>query len=286
VRVFPNFAAISRYTLLAANDQLSQLGVRRLHRRGAGAEFHQLREYRHGDELRRIDWKATSRLRKPIAREYQDERDQRLVFLLDCGRRMRHAEAATGPGPAPNSHLDEALNALLLLAYVAIRQGDAVGLMTYGGPRLWFAPRKGPDTVNRLLEAVYDLQPGLAAADPLEAARALMQAQRRRALVLILTNGRDEDQAELHTAVRLLLRRHLVVVADLREASLDRALAAPVADRDAALRLNAVLAYLEDRRRHHERLAHLGTHVLDLVAAQLPAALVNRYFVIKRAGVL
>lgn len=279
VRVFPNFAEISRYTLLAANDQLSRLGVRRLQRRGSGAEFHQLREYRSGDELRQIDWKATSRLRKPISREYQDERDQRLLFLLDCGRRMRHEDA-------DRSHLDEALNALLLLAYVAVRQGDAVGLMTYGGQQRWFAPRKGPDTVNRLLEAVYDLQPSLSAADPLAAARELMQAQRRRALILILTNGRDEDQAELHTAVRLLLRRHLVVVADLRETSLDRALAAPVAEREGALRLLAVLAYLEERRRHHERLQHLGTHVLDLVPAQLPAALVNQYFAIKRAGAL
>ena len=90
LRVFPNFAEISRYTLLAANDQLAQLGVRRLRRLGTGAEFHQLREYREGDALRQIDWKATSRMRKLIAREYQDERDQRLVFLLDCGRRMRH----------------------------------------------------------------------------------------------------------------------------------------------------------------------------------------------------
>lgn len=285
VRVFPNFAEISRYTLLAANDHLSQIGVRRQQRRGAGAEFHQLREYRPGDELRQIDWKATSRLRRPISREYQDERDQRLVFLLDCGRRMRHQD--TEPGQqGPVGHLDQTLNALLLLAYVAVRQGDAVGLMTYGGPRRWFAPRKGPDTVNRLLEAVYDLQPSQAAADPLEAAREVMVTQRRRALVLILTNGRDEDQAELHTAVRLLLRRHLVVVADLREASLDRTLTVPVEGRDGALRLLAVLAYLEGRRLHHERLQHLGTHVLDLIPAKLPAALVNQYFAIKRAGAL
>jgi uncharacterized protein (DUF58 family) len=288
VRVFPNFAEISHYTLLASHDQLSQLGVRRLQRRGTGAEFHQLREYRAGDELRQIDWKATSRLRKPIAREYQDERDQRLLVLLDCGRRMRHEDAGreAGTREVPVSHLDEALNALVLLAYVAVRQGDAVGLLTYGGERRWFAPRKGLDTVNRLLAAVYDLQPGLAAADPLAAARDLMGSERRRALVLVVTNGRAEDQPELHAAVRLLLRRHLVVVADLREASLDRALAVPVQERDGALRLHAVLAYLEERRRHHERLAHLGTHVLDLLPAQLPAALLNQYFAIKRAGAL
>ncbi|EXJ17204.1 Cell division protein DivIC (FtsB), stabilizes FtsL against RasP cleavage [Imhoffiella purpurea] len=279
LRVFPNFSEISRYTLLAANDQLAQLGVRRLQRRGLGAEFHQLREYRQGDELRQIDWKATSRMRKLISREYQDERDQRLVFLLDCGRRMRHEDAGRG-------HLDEALNALLLLAYVAVRQGDAVGLMTYGGERRWFAPRKEPSTVKRLLESIYDLQPGLEAADPLQAARELLTAVPRRALVVVITNSRDEEQDGLEQAAALLRRRHLVVIADLRESALDRALERPVRDLRDALRFHAVHDWLAERRRHRERLQHIGVHALDLLPSQLAIALVNRYFAIKRSGSL
>ena len=280
VRVYPNFAEISRYTLLAASDQLAQMGVRRLQRRGIGAEFHQLREYRRGDTLRQIDWKATSRTRKLIAREYQDERDQRLLFLLDSGRRMRHVDAQ-GRG-----HLDEALNALLLLAYVAVRQGDAVGLMTYGGPRRWFAPRKEPDTVNRLLAAVYDLEPQLEAADPLAAARELIQRQPRRALVVFVTNSRDEDHPELLRAVQVLRRRHLVLVADLRESILDQTLATPISDHRDALRFHGTHAYLADRRQQHERLQHMGARVLDLLPRQLPIALVNAYFAAKRAAVL
>ena len=279
LRVFPNFAEISHYTLLAASDQLAQLGVRRLQRRGIGAEFHQLREHRAGDSLRQIDWKATTRVRKLISREYQDERDQRLVFLLDCGRRMRHVDAGRG-------HLDEALNALLLLAYVAVRQGDAVGLMTYGGPRRWLAPRKEARTVTRLLEAVYDVQPSLDAADPLGAAKELLQALPRRALVVIITNSRDEDQAGLEQAAALLRRRHLVVIADLRESALDESLEAPIQDLQTALRFHAVNDWLAARHRHQERLRHLGVHALDLLPAQLPVALVNRYFAIKRAGAL
>jgi uncharacterized protein (DUF58 family) len=253
--------------------------VRLRRRRGLGAEFHQLREYRRGDSPRQIDWKATSRVRKLISREYQDERGQRLLFLLDCGRRMRHADQDRG-------HLDEALNALLLLAYVAVRQGDAVGLMTYGGPKRWLAPRKDPDTVNRLLNAIYDLQPTLEAADPLAAARELIQTHTRRSMVLLLTNSRDEDQPELAAAIGLLRRRHLVVIADLRESALDRALTAPITNRSSALRFHAVQGYLEARRRHHERLQHLGAFVLDLLPRQLPIALVNQYLAVKRAGIL
>jgi uncharacterized protein (DUF58 family) len=220
---------------------------------------------------------------KLISREYQDERDQRLVFLLDCGRRMRHRER---PEDGGRGHLDEALNALLLLAYVAVRQGDSVGLMTYGGPRRWHAPRKDPDTVARLLQGLYDLEPSLRAADPLGAARELLAAVPRRSLVVILTNSRDEDQRGLSEGVRLLARRHLVLVADLRERALDRALEQPVEDLDGALRLHAVHAWLAARRAHQERLRHLGVHTLDLLPEELPAALLNRYFDIKRAGVL
>lgn len=280
VRVYPNFAEIQHYTLLAASDHLAGLGVRRQRRRGAGAEFHQLREYRRGDSLRQIDWKATSRMRRPIAREYQDERDQRLVFMLDCGRRMRHRDRAG------RCHLDEALNALLLLAYVAVRQGDAVGLLAYGGAERWLPPRRAPDTVQRLLRDIFDVQPSLAVADHLAAAQTLLLRQPRRALVVFLTNSRDEDQTELLRAVRVLRRRHLCLVANMREASLDGVLSTPVTSAAEALRFHAVQAYLDERARQHERLLHLGGRVLDLRPDQLPAALLNAYGSIKRSALL
>lgn len=277
LRVYPNFAEIGHYALLATHDRLAQLGVRVHRRRGTGTELHQLREHRRGDSLRQIDWKATARLRKLISREYQDERDQRVVLLLDCGRRMRHADQEGG-------HLDEAINALLLLAYVAVRQGDAVGLLTYGGARRQLAPRKGMDTVNRLLEVLYDLQPTLEASDPLAASQQLLRTHGRRSLVVLVTNSRDEDCDELESAVRALRHRHLVVIADLRESAVDRVLAEPVNSREAALRFHAVQGFLEARRHHHERLHHLGAHVIDLRPAQLPIALVNRYLDLKRSG--
>ncbi len=280
IRVYPSFAEIRHHRLLATSDHLAGLGVRRQRRRGAGAEFHQLREYRRGDTLRQIDWKATSRVRKLIAREYQDERDQRLVFLLDCGRRMRHRDRAG------HAHLDEALNAMLLLAYVAMHQGDAVGLLAYGGEARWMPPRRAPDTARRLLQMVFDLQPSLAVADPLAAAQMLLQRQPRRALVVLLTNSRDEDHPELLRAVQVLRRQHLVLVADLRETVLDTALAAPLGSAAEALRFHALHGYLEDRRQHHERLAHLGVRVLDLRPEQLPPALLNAYSSIKRAALL
>src|SRR5690606_30834185 len=118
-RVYPDFTRLHGAPLMAVDNWLSRLGIRQQPRRGLGLEFHQLREYRDGDVLRQIDWKATARKRVPIAREYQDERDQQILLMLDCGRRMRSQDGEL-------THFDHALNASLLLAYVALRQGDAL----------------------------------------------------------------------------------------------------------------------------------------------------------------
>jgi len=277
VRVFPNFREIARYALLATENRLSRMGVKRRLRRGEGSDFHQLREFRPGDTLRQVEWKATSRLRKPISKEYQDERDQQILFLLDCGRRMRHADD-------DRIHLDEALNAMLLLCHVAQRQGDATGFLAFGGPHRWMPPLKGAAAVRELLDRTFDLEATAEAADYLAAARELMTLQRRRALVVVLTNARDEDQEDLRDAVRLLRRQHLVVVANLREQVLDDALTHPITGLDSALRFQGIAEYLESRRRSHETLQHLGAMTLDLLASQLPVALVNRYLDIKAAG--
>ncbi len=279
VKVFPNFRDISHYVLLATDNRLSQIGIRQCQRRGEGNDFHQLREYRAGDSLRQIDWKASSRYQKLISKEYQDERDQQVIFLLDCGHRMRHAEDG-------RMHLDQALNAMLLLAFVAARQGDAVGFMAFGGTRRWYPPRKGGGLVKELLHQIYDIESRPEAADYLTAARELMPLQGRRALLVMLTNTRDEDQSDLRQAVKLLTRRHLVVIADLREALLDEALGQPVGDFDGALRFQAVNDYLESRSRSHESLRHHGVLTLDILASQLPVALVNQYLSIKAGGAL
>ncbi|MCB0082482.1 MAG: DUF58 domain-containing protein, partial [Caldilineaceae bacterium] len=240
---------------------------------------HQLREYRQGDNLRQIDWKATSRLRKPISREYQVERDQQLIFLLDCGRRMRAEDNDI-------NHFDQTLNAMLLLSHAALRQGDAVGFITFGGQQRYFAPQKGHQAVNKILNKVYDLEATGHTADYAAVARELLIRQRKRSLVVVLTNIRDEDQDELSTMLALLRTRHLVLLANLREEILDRISNKPVQSFQQALRYAATEEYQTHRKQAHALITRLGALTLDVTAGQLPITLVNRYLDIKRSGML
>jgi uncharacterized protein (DUF58 family) len=278
LRSYPDFAKVADYALFAIENRLSNIGVLRRRRRGTGLEFHQLREYREGDAMRQIDWKATSRRGRLISREYEDERDQQIVFLIDCGRRMMARDATL-------SHFDEVLNAVLLLAYVALRQGDAAGLMTFADSQPRFVPpRKSRSTLNSFLNTLYDAQPTLRPPDYHAAAVELSRRLRRRSLVVVLSNLRDEDEETLFPALALLERKHLVLFANLREASLDRIRAEPVKDLEGALRYAAGAMYERDRAATTQRVQASGAMLMEALPETLAVSLVNRYLDLKRSG--
>src|SRR5690606_26842305 len=170
VKVYPDFMAIAAYTILATDNHTSQMGIKKKPRRGTGLEFQQLREYRRGDSLRQLDWKATARRQQLISREYQDERDQQIVLLIDSGRRMRTRDDEL-------SHFDHALNAVLLVSYIALRQGDSVSVMSFGENHRWLPPQKGAGQIKNLLNGMYDLQAENCAPDYTKAAEKLAVLQ-------------------------------------------------------------------------------------------------------------
>jgi len=277
IRVYPNFRALARYTLLATDNRLSQIGVLQVRRRGEGMEFHQLREYRQGDSQRAVDWKATSRTARLISREYEEEKDQRVLLVVDCGRRMAAKDGEL-------SHFDHTLNAALLLAHVSLRQGDAVGMLTMGGVHRYCEPRKSIAAVHAIMNQMYDVEPTVAVPDYHRAATEVMTRVRRRALVILLTNLRDEDDDGLLPALSQLRSRHLVVLASLREAILSRALSARVDSFDRAVTHAAAADYLALRERVFRRIGASGVMTLDVEPEKLPITLVNRYLELKRSG--
>ncbi len=135
-----------------------------------------------------------------------------------------------------------------------------------------------------LIDTVYDLQPGLQPADYAQAAALLLTRQRKRALVVLLTNLRDEDSEELQAALHGLSRRHLFLLASLRERILGEIVRQPVQDFRQARLYAATCHYLAARRRCQENFRRLGGLLLEVEPQELPAALVNRYLEIKRGG--
>jgi uncharacterized protein (DUF58 family) len=187
------------------------------------------------------------------------------------------------------SHFDQVLNAVMLLAYVALKHGDAVGALTFGTPpgqERAFLSRKGTHALNALIGQLYGVQPSPTHSDYVAAAQNLLRRQHKRALIVVITNFRDEDNTELGHALRLLRSRHLVLIASLRERIVGEMIAQPLVSGDAAIEVASAHLYEQSRRDAFNRLAANDALMVDAEPDRLGIELVNRYHALKRAGLI
>ena len=263
--VEPALAGLQRALRLAASERWQDLGVRLLRRRGGEREFESLRDYVPGDDVRRVDWKAFARRGRPMVRQYEVERGQELLLLVDAGRRMR-ATVAEGRRRGWTK-LDWALDAALELAAVALSKGDRVGIAAFErGLSPYVAPAKGARQLARLTRAVFPLQASEHDSDLARALRELAARHRRRASVVVISDVADPYSAELQRrALASVSRRHRLVFAALDDPDL-RAAALPSAAVPAGVRA-AALDLVHDRRRALRTLATSGARVLDALPA-------------------
>lgn len=307
LRVLADFSGLMTNQLSAIFEKSVDAGVQALRQQGHGSDFLQLREYRAGDAIRQIDWKASSRLQRLMSKAYEEDNDQNVVFLLDCGEQMRHQDVfederdidtglnsqILGISESADSqtsfsrvnYFDKVLNAVLLLSYVANKQNDKVGLMTFGGMTLYLPPSKGVSLIRNMLNATADIKPTMQTSDYLMAAQALLKRLNKRSLVILITNTRAEASSELQQAMQLLSRHHQLVFANLMEQSIfDRLHGDRMpATMDDALLYHSLVNYEQDRVQLHQTLSqHTGAMCLQTTASRLPLTLTQAYLSLKR----
>jgi uncharacterized protein (DUF58 family) len=282
IRVHPDPSPRSREEALQMKAaRIGPSGLRLALLRGEGREFESLREYSPDDEYRRIDWKATARKGRLIVRQYEAERDQNVVILLDCGRSM-------GVRVGDLSKMDHLVEATLRLGRVALEAGDRVGLVGFaGGVRVALAPGKGHSQLRRLAEALTTIQADDTEPDYEAAFVRLRSMIQRRALVVVLTEVGDEESGRpLLAAVRSITPRHLPVVLTVVDHDVARAASVdPKRPEDAYLL--AVARDVESERRRLQRLlAAQGAFAAEVDPRSLSLEAVKRYLDIKARGLL
>lgn len=276
-KVYPDFSAISNSFIFGVEQAMRNMGAHIAKRKGSGMEFNQLREFREGDTLKQIDWKATAKLGSPISKEFQEEKDQNVVFLLDCSRRMRAMENNL-------SYFDYALNALLMSSYIALDKGDAVGVMTFSGEPSWLPPIKGKSSINTLLNHLYALNTSTESSDYVTAAENLLIKHRKRSLIIVLTNVRDEDNDDLEKAVSILSKQHLVMVVALQERLLERVDYMPVQEVADAMLYAGTKHFELNRKKMLALLKARGVSVVDATHKNIHIQLVSEYLRLKQFG--
>lgn len=281
VRVFPNLQALSEYDALARRGRLAEMGLRVARARGEGTEFESLREYVPDDSFRSIDWKATARRGMPITRQFQVERNQTLLLVIDAGRMM-------GAPAGQMARVDYAVNAALMLAHVAGRMGDTVGLLVFGDRvRSFVAPAHGAAQSERLLAELYALQAELVEPDFRAAVSFLRAHARKRALICAFTDLVDADISARALAYLGSLRpQHLPLVVTVADEEVE-AMAAAAPERPLEAYEKAIASRTLNERA--AALAHLrarGVLICDARPDDLTAAVVSSYLTIKRRGLL
>jgi uncharacterized protein (DUF58 family) len=257
------------------------MGVARVRQRGEGTEIAGLRPYALGDPFTRLDWKATARRAALISREMHAERRQDVLLLLDCGRRM--AREADG-----RSRLDHAVEAALLLAHVALRSDDRVGLVAFADRMLRVVqPVRGNVGARVLAQAIFALEPTLRE-PPYEAVAANVARHfRRRSLVVLFTDAVEPASLDaLARPIRFLGRRHLVLCVVFQDPVLERALHDPMRDAQAFFRAGAASDLAVERERGLRQLRSAGALLLESPAESLSTRVINRYLEVKARRLL
>lgn len=280
-RVFPDLSAVERYGSLHVRNRLIEAGLRKMRLRGAGTEFESLREFADGDPFRSIDWKATARRGKVMVSQYEVERSQNLMLVLDCGRLMT-------PRIGDQRKFDYAVTAALSLATIAGLASDRVGVVAFAQRILAAAaPRSTRSSIAKLTELLYDLEPQFEEANYARAFAYLRAHLHKRSLVVFLTDVIDPvSQAMLFAELGSLARRHLVVCVFMNDAAVADALAVAPRDTRTAYRAGVALDLLDERKIAAALLARAGVLVVDVPAAKLTTSLIDEYLRVKQRGLL
>jgi uncharacterized protein (DUF58 family) len=279
--VYPSVLPIREYELRLRRGLRPSTGFRRAKPPGATSAFAGLRDYVSGDEMRRISWKATARLDKPVTTVVEAEKGQQALIAIDCARLM------TAPA-GMLTKLDHAVNAALLLAWVAQSQGDRVGLLTFSdGVRRYLSPQRGAVQVSRISQVLYSVEAEFSEAD-FGAAFAFGAARlNRRSLVVVLTDVLDpEASSELVQSALRLSTRHLVLIVAMADPGVLAARDAPIASSARAYEWAAAEELMAARRRSFEILRRGGVMGLDVPAGELSPSLLERYLELKERALL
>lgn len=254
-----------------------------------GRELDSLREYQRGDDPRLVEWKVSAKQGRLIVKKLRPETRQDVVIAVDAGR---HLSGSLTPEDGGEPRLDAAMTTALILAAAGLSRGDRVGILAFAGDIVaWSAPHEGKGHLRRLADATNGVEAAPEEADYGEAARFLIARQKRRAMVVFLTDVLDEPSVRsLAAAVARLRGRHLAVVVALGDPALPRLARVPDANAnqleaiDVALVRVAAARLLDHRKKGLAALEAAGAVVVDAPAPKAAALAVEKYVTLKAQG--
>jgi len=279
VQVLPDMTGEGSRDLQLALAGAAQAGRRKSARRGEGSEFESLRDHLRDDDFRHIDWKASAKRGKLISRQYETERDQRLMILLDTGRLM-------SPRIGSYRKLDYAINACVHLAQVALHKGDLVGYAIFNDELLGFSePQKGQAQMSHFVRNLTALQATRHESDYAAVFHQVMRSCSRRTLIVCFTDLADSHSANtLLQAALPLMPRHLPVIVTVSNSEVLAVTRKAPTTGFEVYRHVAATEIWNDYQRTLRGLRSRGVATVSVPAQELSTAAINEYLRIKETA--
>ena len=279
--VFPSLQKASLRSLPTQAQRRREAGLRNVRRLGEGRIFESLREWVPGDDTRTIDWKATAKRGKPMARQYEDERRQHVLIVIDAGRLLT-ADVAGRP------RLEAVIDAALQLAHAAVENDDNVGLMVFADDvQHYVAPARGRRALRQILDALSTVQGRLTEPNYPAAFAYLATRNRKRALTVVFTDVIDRTASDaLVSHVGSLRPRHLPLAVALRNPELEQLATTRPPTVAAAFERAAAEELLQAREEALADMRSRGVLILDVPPGGAAKAVVDQYTLLKRRAMI
>ncbi len=281
IAVYPSYIHLRKYELMAEADPFSAAGVRKVRRSAQRSEFEQIRDYIPGDDRRTVNWKATARRAKLMVNQYQDEKAQQIVSLIDTGRTMKMPFGGL-------TLLDRAINATLVLSDIALKKDDKAGVITYSNTvHSVLPPARDNGWMHRVMELLHAQHTDFAETDMEALYAKVKRVLPTRSLLVVYTNYESLNAMGRQLPyLQLLSRAHLVAVVIFRNTELDQLLLRP--DRDTMdVYIKAITTkFIHEKELIAKELERHGVLTILTAPDQLSTSVLNKYLEVKARGLL
>lgn len=281
IKVYPSYLMLRQYELLAMSDNLTELGIKRIRRIGHHTEFEQIKEYVKGDDYRTINWKASARRHELMVNVFQDERSQQIYNVIDKGRVMQQAFRGM-------TLLDYAINASLVLSYVAMRKEDKAGLVSFDEHFDTFVPAsKQSGHMQTLLENLYAQQTTFGETDFSSLCVHLNKHVSKRSLLVLYTNFSNMGSMTRQLAyLKQLNRQHRLLVVFFEDAELKEYISRPAKDTEGYYHHVIAEKFAFEKRLIVSTLKQNGIYSLLTTPENLSIDVINKYLEMKSRQLL
>ena len=204
---YPSFIHLIKYELMALNNEFMMGGIKKIRRLGHTMEFEQIKEYVPGDDVRTINWKASSKRNQLMVNQFQDEKSQRIYMIIDKGRTMQMPFNGL-------SLLDYSINSAMALSHIILKKFDKAGMMTFSKKtENKIAAENKNGQLKKIAEALYNINTNFYESDFSRLYQDVKFSINQRSLILLFTNFETLDAVNRQMKyLRGIAKNHLLVV--------------------------------------------------------------------------